>query len=325
MDRRAFIGTLLGGLIAAPLGTAAQPAGKVYRIAVLANVFDPQLNDVFQQSLRELGWVEGRNIIFERRYSEGRNDRFPVLARELVRLQPDVMITSGTPATAAAKEATTTIPIIFAAVGDPVGSGLIASLARPGGNLTGLGSTGAGLHAKLVEFLNESIPRLSRVAVFVNSTFPLHTSVYRPEVEVAARSLNLTLTHVEVRTPEDLDGAFATITREKLGALVVLGQPLMFVFRARVAKLALDHRVATAIGWREAVEAGALMSYGELAIDYQRRLPYYVDRILKGARPADLPVGQPTKFYLTINMKTAKALGLTIPQSLLQRADQVIE
>jgi putative ABC transport system substrate-binding protein len=264
--------------------------------------------------------------VIVRRYSEGRTERLPGLAAELVQLNVDLLVATGTPATAAAKQATTTIPILFALVGDPVASGFVTSLARPGGNLTGLGgSSSGGIHGKMVQLLKEALPQTSGVAVFVNPTFSLHTTVYVPEVETAARQLGLPLKHVAVRTPDDLDGAFATIAREKLSALVVLGQPLMFLARARIAKLALDHRVATVIWWREAVEAGVLMSYGDLNIDSIRRLPHYVDRVLRGTKPADLPVEQSTKFYLTINARTAKALGLTIPQLLFLLADQVIE
>jgi putative ABC transport system substrate-binding protein len=242
----------------------------------------------------------------------------------LVRLQPDLIITVGTPATLAAKEATTTIPVVFVTVADPVGSGLVSSLARPGGNITGLGNSGVQLLAKHLELLKEAVPSLSRVGVLINSAFSFHVAA-RPVVEAAARSLGLTLIYVEVRTPEDIDGAFAEISREKLGTVLILPQPLAFGYRARLAQLALAHRVVTMVGWREAAEAGALMAYSDPIVEHLRRAPYYIDRILRGAKPADLPVELPTKFVLVINLKTAKALGLTIPPSLLQRADQVIE
>ena len=328
IDRRTFLAGTGAVLLAAPLAAEGQQAGKTYRIGWLGNTpsGDPANTAAFQQSLRDLGWVEGQNIVFERRYSEGRPERLPSLAAELVRLKPDLIVTmGGTPSAAAAKQATTTIPIVFCYVGDPVASGFVASLSRPGGNLTGLGATGAGIHAKLLELMKEALPRISTVAVFVNSTFSLHTNVTQPEVEAAARNLRLTLRNVEVRSPQDLDGAFESSAREKLDAVIVLGQPLMFTHRQRAAKLAIERQVPTAFYWREAVEAGALMSYGDRIIDAMRRCPYYVDRILRGAKPADLPVEQPTTFYLTINLKTAKALGLTIPQSLLARADEVIQ
>ena len=315
-------------LLCTPLASVAQsPGGKVHRIGILGNVQPPLASDeVFRAGLRERGWVEGQNILIVRRYSEGRNERFAGLAAELVQLNVDLLVTSGTPATAAAKQATTTIPVVFAFVGDPVASGFVTSLARPGGNLTGLGgSSSGGVHGKMVQLLKEALPQISGVAVFVNPSFSLHTTAYVPEVEAAARQLGVSLKQVAVRTPDDLDGAFAAITRDKLSALVILGQPFMFVARAKGAKLALDHRVATMIWWREAAEAGVLMSYGDLNIDSIRRLPHYIDRVLRGTKPADLPVEQPTKFYLTINARTAKVLGLTIPQSLLLQADHVLE
>jgi putative ABC transport system substrate-binding protein len=315
---------LTGGLLAVPVAAEAQQAGKIYRVGMLWNTPNPRMEDVLRQGLRELGWVEGQNFIFERRYSEGRSDRHPALAAELVRLQPDLILTAGTPAALAAKAATTTIPVVFVTVGDPVGSGVVESLARPGRNLTGTGNAGPEIVGKQLELFKEAVPSLSRIGVFINSAFSLHAKA-RPHLEAAGRSLGLTLTYVEVRTPEDVDGAFATIAREKLGAVLVLGEPLWFVLRARLAKLALDHRVATMVPWSEAVEAGALISYLDTVVWHVQRAPSYIDRILKGAKPADLPVEQPTEFVLTINLKTAKALGLTIPPSLLQRADQVIE
>jgi putative ABC transport system substrate-binding protein len=323
--RAALLMLLALGTFAVPFAAETQPAGKVYRVGVLWTTHVPVIEDLLGQGLRELGWIEGQNFVFERRYSQGQTNRYPALAAELVRLQPDLILTSGTPAALAAKAATTTIPIVFAAVADPVESGLVESLARPGGNLTGISAgAGPGFIGKHLELLKEAVPRLSAVGVFINSAFSLHAT-WRPEAEAAARNLNLTLTYVEVRTPEDINGAFATLTRKRLPAALVLGQPLLFTARARLAKLALDHRVATVIAWREAAEAGALLAYGEWNVDHVRRVPKYIDRILKGTKPADLPVEQPTTFKLTVNLKTAKALGLTIPPSLLLRADQVIE
>ena len=314
-------------LLSAPYTGEAQQAGRVYRIGWLGNA-PPSPNDpmweAFIGAMRERGWVEGRNFTLERRFSENRNERLPELATELVRVKVDLLVTAGTAATAAAKRATTTVPIVFLLVGDPVGSGFVASLAQPGGNITGLGGLGAGLHAKMLELLKEAVPQASQIAMFVNSTFPLHAK-YRTEVEPVARTLRITLKPVEVRTPDDLAGAFATIAHEKLEALLILGQPLMYGLRARVAKLTLDHRIPAVIVWSEAVEAGVLMSYGDRTIDSARRLPYYVDRILKGAKPADLPVEQSSTFYLSINLRTAKELSLTIPPSLLLRAHQIIE
>jgi putative ABC transport system substrate-binding protein len=324
MDRRHFLLTSLAGAAAAPLAAEAQQAAKVYRIVGLWTNPSPQMEDVLWQGLRELGWIEGQNFILERRYAEGRNERHAAHAAELVRLQPDLIITVGTPAALAAKEATTTIPVVFILVADPVGSGLVRSLARPGGNITGIAGSGPELLGKHVGLLKEAIPSLSRVGVLINSAFSFHVAA-RPVVEAAAQSLGLRLTYIEVRTPEDIDGAFAQISREKLGTVLILPQPLAFAHRARLAQLALVHRVVTMVGWREAVEAGALMGYSTPIVEFVRRESYYIDRILRGARPADLPVEEPTKFELAINLKTAKALGLTIPPSLLARADQVIE
>jgi putative ABC transport system substrate-binding protein len=279
---------------------------------------------VLWQGLRELGWVEGRNFIFERRYAEGRNERHAAHAAELLRPQPDLIIAVGTPAALAAKEATTTIPVVFILVADPVGSGLVRSLARPGGSITGIATTGPELLGKHVQLLKEAIPSLSRVGVLINSAFSFHVAA-RPVVEAAAQNLGLRLTYVEVRTPEDIDGAFAEISRAKLGTVLILPQPVAFTHRARLAQLGLAHRVVTISGWREAAEAGALMAYAAPIVEFVRREPYYIDRTLRGAKPADLPVEQPTRFELTINRRTAKALGLTIPPPLLQRADQVID
>jgi len=315
---------LASGLLAAPLAAEGQQARKVYRIVGLWTNPFPQMEDVLWRGLRELGWVEGQNFIFERRYSEGRNERHAAHAAELLRLQPDLIIAVGTPAALAAKEATTTIPVVFILVADPVGSGLVRSLAQPGGNITGIAGSGPEVLGKHVGLLKEAIPSLSRVGVLINSAFSFHVAA-RPVVEAAAQNLGLRLTYVEVRTPADIDGAFAEISREKLGTVLILPQPLAFAQRARLAQLALAHRVVTIVSWREAAEAGALMAYTTPIVEFLRREPYYIDRILRGAKPADLPVELPTKFELVINLKTAKALGLTIPPSLLQRADQVIE
>ena len=282
------------------------------------------MEDVLWRGLRELGWVEGQNFIFERRYAEGRDERHAAHAAELLRRQPDLIIANGTPATLAAKEATTTIPVVFVLVADPVGAGLVRSLARPGGNITGIAASGPEILGKHVELLKEATPSLSRVAVLINSPFSYHVAA-RPVLEAAAQNLGLRLTYVEVQTPEDIDGAFREISRQMLGAVLILPQPLAFAQRARIAQLALAHRVVTVSSWREAAEAGALMTYAAPIVGYLRRAPYYIDRILKGAKPTDLPVEQPTEFTLTINLKTAKALDLTIPPSLLARADQVIE
>jgi len=271
-----------------------------------------------------LGWIEGKNLAFERLYSGGRSDRFPALAAQLVQRNVDLIVAVGTQPAVAARDATTTIPILFFFVGDPVGSGLVASLARPDRNLTGLGGFAAGLHVKNLELLKEMVPTASRIAMFVNDDFSLHT-VIRAVIEPAARELGVNLLPIQAKVPEDIDIAFAMIARDKIDALCILGQPLIGAERMRVAKLALDHRMPAISTFDIATEAGLLMSYASRLDDDARRLPYYVDRIFRGAKPADLPVEQPTRFYLVINLKTADAIGVSVPRSMLARADQVIQ
>jgi len=327
MDRRTFISALGGawGLIA-PLRAPAQQPAKVFRIGWLSStwVTKTPLWEVFIAGMRELGWIEGQNFTVENLVSEGDSERFPALAAALVQRKVDLIVTAGTPPTTAAKNATATIPIVFWSVGDPVGSGFVASLARPGGNITGLGGLGPGVQGKQLELLKETVSKATRIAMMVNSAFPLHT-ILRAEVERVARSLGVTLIPVEVRVPEDIDGAFATIAREKVDALLILGQPFMYGIRDKVARLALEQRLPAINPFGELAQAGLLMAYASRWVDDVRRLPYYIDRILKGAKPGDLPVEQPTRIYLTVNLKTAKAIGLTIPQSILLRADEVIQ
>ncbi len=325
MDRRTFIATNLGALVFAGAARA-QQSGKVFRLGWLEATSDAgtPLGDAFDAAMRERGWIEGQNFTVERRLSEGHSERFPALAAELVRRNVDLIVTSGTAPTIAAKNATSTIPIVFHSVGDPVGSGFVESLARPGGNITGLGGLGPGVHAKHVELLKEAVPTAVRIAMLTNSTLPLHT-IYRAEVEPTARRLGLTIMPVEVRVPEDIDGAFATVAREKVDGLLILGQPILFGAREKIARLALEQRLPAVVVFGELAQSGVLMSYGPRIIDVLQRLPYYIDRILKGAKPGELPVEQPTRFYLIVNLKTAKAIGLTIPQSLLLRADEVMQ
>jgi putative ABC transport system substrate-binding protein len=278
----------------------------------------------FIGGMQERGWVEHRNFTIESLYSAGRIERYPDLVAELMRRKVDLIITEGTAPAAAARQATTTTPIVFFYVGDPVGSGLVASLARPGANLTGTGGLGPWTAAKLLELLKEVVPRASRVAVFVNSAIPQHR-IFHADLEATARSLGVTLRSVEVGSPDDLDGAFTAMAADTIDGLLILGQGMMFSERVRVARQALDHRLPAIIPFGEVAEAGLLMSYGPKLIDDMRRLPNFVDRILRGAKPADLPVEQPMRFYLTINRNTANALGLTIPPSVLARADEVIQ
>jgi ABC-type uncharacterized transport system substrate-binding protein len=327
MDRRAFLGTLAGGLLAAPRAADAQQAGKVYRIGYLSGGSSTltHLIDAFRQGLRELGWVEGQNIVIDYRFAEGRLDRLPDLAAEIVRLKVDVIVAAPSPPAAAAKNTTGTIPIVMIGAGDPIAQGLIASLARPGGNITGLAySVGQEIFGKQLALLKEAVPKVRRVAVLWNPAVPTLAPAIG-EVKVAARSLGVQLQLLEARGPNDFDSAFAAMARERAGALLVITDSVFTTHRIRLADLAARSRLPAAYTNRQPVDAGGLMSYGPSFPDLWRRAATYVDKILKGAKPADLPVQQPTKFELVINLKTAKALGLTIPPSLLARADEVIE
>jgi putative tryptophan/tyrosine transport system substrate-binding protein len=328
VTRRAFIGTLAGGLLAAPLTPGAQQAAKIPRIGYLAvqPAANPHLHEAFRQGLRDLGYVEGRNVVIEYREAEGKPERLPALAAELVALKVDVIVAQPTVAAMAAKQATRTLPIVFP-VADPVTSGLVTSLARPGGNVTGLTNVAPDLVGKGLELLKQAVPGVSRVAgLWQPGALPERTTKdMLKEAEVAARALGVRLQFVEARGLDDFDRAFSEMTRARAGALTVLGGSVFFSERRRLVDLVAKNRLPAVYPWREGVEAGGLMAYGPDLADLFRRAATYVDKILKGAKPADLPVQQPTKFELVINLKTAKALGLTIPPSLLQRADQVIE
>jgi putative tryptophan/tyrosine transport system substrate-binding protein len=308
---------------------AQQQAAKVYRIGYLAggsSTSSLNTTEAFRQGLRELGWVEGQNIVIDYRSAEGRYDRLPDLAAELIRLKVDVIVASPSPPAAAAKNATGTIPIVMIGAGaDPVEQGLIASLARPGGNVTGLSySVGQEIFGKQLALLKEAVPKIRRVAVLWNPAAPPLARAIE-EVKVAARSLGLQLQFLEARSPNEFDGAFAAMAKEHAGALLVLTDAMFSVHGGRLADLAAKSRLPATYTNRLPVEAGGLMSYGPSFSDLWRRAAGYVDKILKGVKPADLPVEQPTKFELVINLKTAKALGLTIPQPLLLRADHVIQ
>jgi len=327
VDRRAFLATLTGGLLAAPLAAEGQQAGRVPRIGYLGTRTPSDFGlDAFRQGLRELGWVEDQNIVIDYRFAEGKFDRLPDLAAELVRLKVDILVTHSTPGAAAGKNATETIPIVMIAVGDPVGLGLIASLARPGGNATGLSFSIVGLEiiGKQLELLKETVPKIRRMAILSNAANPTKPLAIR-DVNVAARSLGVQLQLLEAGGPNEFDSAFAAMAKDRVGALLVVADSMFVFHRTRLSDLAARSRLPAVYGWREHVEAGGLMSYGPSLRDLFRRAATYVDKILKGAKPADLPVEQPTKFEVVINLRTAKALGLTIPQSLLLRADQVIE
>jgi putative ABC transport system substrate-binding protein len=325
MNRRSFIGMMAGGLLVAPLVAEAQQTAKLPTIGLLAASTpstDGHRIAAFSQRLRELGWTEGRNIAFEYRWAEGRSARFAELAAELVRLKVDVIVTWGTPIYAA-KQATSVIPIVFPVAGDPVGTGLVASLARPGGNLTGFSTQHSEMQIKRLEILRQIVPNLRRLAIMGNIGTPGAVVAMR-ELREMAPTLGLQVTVSEVRQAEDLAPAFQTL-KGRADALLVYPDVLFNKNRDRVAALALDARMPTMHGFREPVEAGGLLSYGPDYLELFRGTADYVDKILHGAKPADLPVEQPTKFELVINLKTAKALGLTIPPALLQRADQVIE
>jgi ABC-type uncharacterized transport system substrate-binding protein len=324
--RRAFLGTLADGLLAAPLVARAQQPEKVYRIGYLfygSPGRSPEL-DAFRQGLRELGCIEGQNTTIEYRFANGDVGRLPGLAAELVRLNPDVIVTPGTPAALAAKQATGTIPIVFAGVADAVGAGLIASLARPGGNITGLTGISAELGGKRLELLKEIAPKASRVAVLYNPADRSNVLVLKG-LQASAPALGLTLLPLEVRKAADIEGAFAAMSRKRAQALFGATGVLTTEHRKAIVDLAARSRIPAMWGDREFVEAGGLMSYAVSFYDQIRRAATYVDKILKGAKPADLPVEQPTKFDLVINLKAARALGLTIPQSLLLRANEVIQ
>ena len=317
-------------ILAAPLTAAVQPPTHVHRIGVLANTppgpaGSPNLQ-TFLEGMRALGYVEGQHLVMERRWAEGQYERFPALAAELVRLPVDVLLVPNTAAALAAKHATTTIPIVMVGLDDPVGSGLVASLARPGGNITGLSVMHPDLVGKQLETLKDVRPTVSRVAVLWNPANPAHALTVRA-AEVAAQALGVQLHLVEARGPEAFDSAFAAMTRAHAGALLVLGDPMFVQHRRRLAELATTSRLPTmyTIQCRAFVEAGGLLCYGASLLDQWRRTATFVDKVLKGAKPADLPVEQPTKFALVINLKAAKALGMTLPSSLLLLADEVLQ
>jgi putative ABC transport system substrate-binding protein len=317
-------------LLAVPLAGGAQPGRRVARIGYLSGAVGPtspefsHLQQAFLEALRELGHVEGENLVIERRYSEGRDERLPELAAELVRLKVDVIVATGGSPPYAAKRATSTIPVVFTNNGDPVGSGLVASLARPGGNVTGPSLTSPALLGKRVQLLKEAVPRVSRLAILSNPTSPMHALSMR-EAEAVARSVHVQLQTVEAGGPGEIAGAFSAVLKGSAEGLVVLGHPLFAAERQRIAEFAARNRLPVMAPQREYADAGTLLAYGASLRDSYRRAATYVDKILKGAKPADLPVEQPTKFELVVNLKTAKVLGLTIPQSVLLRADEVIQ
>jgi len=324
MDRRAFVAMVGGSILARPLAAEAQqPAGKVYRIGFLRSGHPPESYIAgLEQGLREQGYVPGQNVVVELRATDGSVDQLPGLAEELMRSRVDVVLASAAPAAMAVKRTTVSVPVIFVGVVDPVALGLVSSLARPGGNITGLATSAADLAGKRLELLREIVPRLRRVAVLWHPANPTNP-IQLKGAQAAARTLGVQLELVSIQGPGDFDAPAKTV--RGADGLLSLESPLFTTYRARIAELAARSRLPAVFSQREYVEAGGLMAYGTDFHDLFRRAGRYVDKILKGSKPADLPVEQPTKFELLINMKTANALGLTIPQSVLLRADEIIQ
>jgi len=330
MTRFATLLVLL--LLAVPLGTAAAQSVEKERVPRVGYINPGSSSDpvrlrrlqAFRQGLRELGYVEGRNIALEPRWAEGKYDRYPAFAADLVRLKVHIIVAVGGRATQVAQQATRTIPIVMSLVTDPLESGLVTSLARPGGNVTGTSIMAPDLVGKQFELLKQAVPEVSRVALLWNPANPGSAPQLR-EAEAAARAVGVRLQALEARVPQEIDSAFAAMTKERAGALVVLADAILYNQRKQIAELAAKSRLPSASVLREYAEAGGLIVYSADFLDLERRAAYFVDKILRGAKPADLPVEQPTKFDLIINLKTAKAIGLTIPPSLLLRADQIIE
>jgi putative tryptophan/tyrosine transport system substrate-binding protein len=318
--------TLTLSLLAAPLAAHAQPAGKVARLGVLCPITctEPHL-EVFRHALHELGYMEGQNLVLVFRTAEGHIERLPELAAELVRLHVDVLFTSwGTAAALAAKQVTTTVPIVMGAVGDPVASGLVTSLARPGGNITGLSSLTLDLEGKRLELLKDLLPTLTRVAVLWDPTNP-YSALALDQTQQTAQHMGVQVSPVRVHEAEDFESAFATLVRERPDALIVHGYIVLVQHRTRIVDFVAQHRLPTIYSLREFVEAGGLMAYGVHLPEVYRRAAAHVDKVLKGIKPADIPVEQPMKFELIINLKTARVLGLTMPPTLLALVDEVVQ
>jgi putative ABC transport system substrate-binding protein len=319
--------TLTLGVLVGPLAVQAQQTGKLYRIGFLGNstaALEANLVRPFREGLRELGYVEGHNLVIEYRWAEGTYERFPALIAELLARKVEVIVTAGTPASLAVQKATTSVPVVIVGVGDPVATGLVASLARPGGNITGLTSIGDELDGKRLELLREVVPNLAHVAAFGNLGNASHKKAF-DQMQAAAAVLQIKVLFLDVRAAEQFEDALAAIARERPGALLVLGDRLFLHNRVRIMDFAAQHRLPGVYAYRELVEAGGLMSFGPSYAGLHRRAAYYVDRILKGTKPADLPMERPMTFELVINLKTAKALGLTIPSTVLFQADEVIQ
>lgn len=327
MDRRTLLLIVGSGMLGVPRWVIAQPADKVWRVGYLSTVLPPPNGGpppILRQAMRDLGYVDGKNVTYFARYSEGKRDVMDALASELVGLKPDVIIAFGFPAAESLKRATSTVPIVIGAAGDPVGTGLIATLAHPGGNLTGISDQSTELSAKRLELLTQVAPNTARVAVIWNAGDQAMTLRTR-EIERAAGVLRVTVQALGVREPEDFDRAFAAIVRERPDALLLVTDSLTNINRKKVLEFAAQQRIPTIYERSLYVRDGGLISYGPIVDETFRRVVIYVDRILKGAKPADLPVEQPTRFEMVVNLKAAKALGLAIPQSMLMRADEVVQ
>jgi len=326
MERRAFMALVSVGLLSAPLAAEGQQTGKVYNIGYLglSSSFAGPVRTAFNRGLQERGWIEGQNFVLTTRFAQFKSERLRELVSELVQRKVDVIVVSTAEGALAAKHGTSTIPIVAVDPADAVGIGLVASLARPGGNVTGLSYLGTELTAKQLELLKEAVPNLSRVAALSNPANPTHAPRLGA-ADIAAQRLRVTLELFEARTPSELNKAFAAMTRARVGGVLVLTDPMFNAEARRLAQLASTSGFPTIYGFRTWVDVGGLMSYGPDLADLFHRAATYVDKILKGAKPGDLPIEQPTKFELVINLKTAKALALTIPQLLLQRADDVIQ
>ena len=327
MNRRRFLLTSLTGAFAVPLAGEAQQAGRVWRVGYFVGSgasTNRDLDQAFRDALKELGYVEGKNVVMESRWADGHYDRLSEIAAEFVRLHVDVIVCVGDPVIAAAKQATSTIPIVMASVGDPVGRGFVATLARPGGNVTGVSNFAGGLSGKWLELLKEIVPKLSTAAILSNGGNPTHALLWA-EAQDPAKRFGLTVRNIEVRRPDEIDDAFASMHKDRIGGVIVFPDPLLGFRRAQIAQLAEKNRIPSVFSFREDAKVGGLISYGPSLAANRRRAAVYVDRIFKGAKPAELPVEQPATFDLFVNVRTAKSLGLTIPPSLLARADQVIE
>jgi putative ABC transport system substrate-binding protein len=329
-NRRKLVIAFGAGALAAPFASFAQPQGRVWRVGYLASQRRPVSLDVdtqsgaFRQGMRELGYVEGKNLVIEWRFAEGRTELLPVLAAELVQMNVDVILSEGTTSTRAAQQATTIIPIVIGNAGDPVGSGFVKSLARPGGNITGLSNIAPDISSKHLEMLRSFVPKLTRVAVLVIPDNASHAAILK-SVQTAGQRVGINIVEVQARAPQEIPAAFSKIIQERAGALIVARDPLFYEQRSQIADLASKYRLPSIAARWEFARVGGLMSYGTSSVDSYRRAATYVDKIFKGAKPADLPVEQPMRFELFINGKTAKALGLKIPQSLLIMADKVLE